>query len=171
MREISEFGGLAKVMPVFATFFLIATLSSIGLPMLNGFVGEFLILLGTFAAAPWVAVCATSGVILSAVYMLWMYRRVFFGPVTKDANRALLDLNAREKIVAVALCVPIFWIGIYPASFLRPMDAAVLELMRTMEQRGADLAAHNGGQSALVAGSSGRVSWLRAPDSVSEAAE
>ncbi len=174
VREISEFGGLAKVMPVFATFFLIATLSSIGLPMLNGFVGEFLILLGTFAAAPWVAVLATTGVILSAIYMLWMYRRVFFGPVTNNANRGLLDLDLRERIVAVALTLPMFWIGIYPASFLRPMDAAVSELMRTMEQRGANIAAHNGGQSALAslpAETSERVSWLRDKDHASEAAE
>jgi NADH-quinone oxidoreductase subunit M len=140
-REISDFGGIAHVMPVFSVFFLIATLSSIGLPMLNGFVGEFLILLGAFHVAPGVAALATTGVILGAVYMLWMVRRVFFGPVVHDANRKLLELDAREKLVAVALSVPMFWIGIYPASFLRPMDRTVTELLAVMESRGANLAA------------------------------
>jgi NADH-quinone oxidoreductase subunit M len=149
-REITEFGGIAHVMPVFATFFVIATLSSIGLPMLNGFVGEFLILLGTFAVNPWVATLATSGVILSAVYMLWMVRRVFFGPVVHDANAKLLDLDLREKVVAVALTIPMFWIGIYPASFLRPMDRTVTELLTLMESRGADLATRDGVQVQLA---------------------
>ncbi len=145
-REIASFGGISHVMPVFAAFFLLATLSSIGLPALNGFVGEFLILLGAFGASPWAAVVATSGVILSAVYMLWMVRRVFFGPMVHDANLRLLDLSAREKLVACALAVPMFWIGVYPASFLGPMNASVDELLCTMEKRGADIAAYNGGQ-------------------------
>jgi NADH-quinone oxidoreductase subunit M len=131
-REISEFGGVAHVMPVFAVFFLIATMSSIGLPLLNGFVGEFLILLGTFQANPWAAVIATSGVILSSVYMLWMVRRVFFGPVT-EANMRLLDLSMREKVVGVALVIPMFWIGLYPSTFLRPMDSTVTKLVARME--------------------------------------
>ena len=149
-REITDFGGIAHVMPVFTTFFVIATLSSIGLPMLNGFVGEFLILLGTFAVNPWVATLATSGVILSAVYMLWMVRRVFFGPVVHDANAKLLDLDLREKIVAVALTIPMFWIGIHPASFLRPMDRTVTELLSLMESRGADLATRDGARLQLA---------------------
>jgi NADH-quinone oxidoreductase subunit M len=138
-REITDFGGIAHVMPVFSFFFVIATLSSIGLPMLNGFVGEFLILLGAFQVNPWVAALATSGVILSAVYMLWMVRRVFFGPVVHEVNTKLLDLDIREKIVAVALTIPMFWIGIYPASFLRPLDRTVSELLALMESRGAEL--------------------------------
>jgi NADH-quinone oxidoreductase subunit M len=149
-REITDFGGIAHVMPVFSAFFVIATLSSIGLPMLNGFVGEFLILLGTFAVNPWVATLATSGVILSAVYMLWMVRRVFFGPVVHDANAKLLDLDLREKVVAVALTIPMFWIGIYPASFLRPMDRTVTELLALMESRGADLATRDGARAQLA---------------------
>ncbi len=149
-REITDFGGIAHVMPVFTTFFVIATLSSIGLPMLNGFVGEFLILLGTFAVNPWVATLATSGVILSAVYMLWMVRRVFFGPVVHDANAKLLDLDLREKIVAVALTIPMFWIGIHPASFLRPMDRTVTELLSLMESRGADLSTRDGARLQLA---------------------
>ncbi len=149
-REISAFGGLAHVMPVYATFFLLATLSSIGLPALNGFVGEFLILLGAFATAPWAAVVATLGVILAAVYMLWMARRVFFGPVVHEINQRLSDLSPREKLVAAALTIPMVWIGVYPASFLVPMNASVDKLLRTMEERGADIAAYNGGQSSLV---------------------
>ena len=147
-REISAFGGLAKPMPVFAAAFGIVTMSSIGLPMLNGFVGEFLILLGTFLADPWVGVVAASGVVLAAAYMLWMFRRVFFGPLSGEENRALLDLGLREKVIVVALLVPIFWIGVHPSSLLRRLDASVLELVRTMEGRGADLASVNGGQTA-----------------------
>jgi len=142
VREISAFGGLARSMPVFTAFFLITTMSSIGLPALNGFVGEFLILVGVFAVSPLVAVLATSGVILSAVYMLWMVRRVFFGPVVHDANRKLLDLGLREKLVATAMVVPMIWIGVYPASFLRPMDGSISGLLRKMEARGADIAAY-----------------------------
>ncbi len=144
VREISEFGGLARVMPVFTAFFLITTMSSIGLPALNGFVGEFLILIGIFAVRPMAALLATSGVVLSAVYMLWMVRRVFFGPLVHDANRKLLDLGLREKLVATALVVPMVCIGIYPSSFLRPMDRSVSVLLRTMEARGADIAAYQG---------------------------
>ena len=138
-REISDFGGIAHVMPVFAALFLITTMSSIGLPLLGGFVGEFLILVGAFGSHPVFALVATSGVILSAVYMLWMVRRVFFGPVTLEVNLRLEDLSLREKVVAVALVVPMFWIGIYPASFLRPMDRSVEDLLRTMVKRGAQV--------------------------------
>jgi NADH-quinone oxidoreductase subunit M len=137
VREIEAFGGLAHVMPVFAAFFLIATFSSIGLPLLNGFVGEVLILIGVFGANPWVGAAATTGV-LGAVYMLWMVRRVFFGPLVHEANRKLTDLNLRERAVALALVAPMLWIGLYPASFLRPMDGAVNELLATLERRGAE---------------------------------
>jgi NADH-quinone oxidoreductase subunit M len=147
-RMIDEFGGLARPMPVFAALFGVVTMSSIGLPMLNGFVGEFLILMGTFLASPWVGVVAASGVVLAAAYMLWMYRRVFFGPLEKSENRGLLDLDLREKVVIGALLVPIFWIGIHPGTFLRRLDASVIGLVRTMEARGADLAAANGGRTA-----------------------
>ncbi len=140
VRELDAFGGLASVMPVFAVFFAIATLSSVGLPGLNGFVGEFLILLGAFKSLPGATVVATSGVILSAVYMLWAMRRVFFGPLTNDANKVLLDLGLREKLVATALVIPMIWIGVHPSTFTNPMDRAVTELLETMTRRGADLA-------------------------------
>src|SRR5438105_9466558 len=109
---IQEFGGLANRMPVYAAFFLIVTLSSIGLPGLNGFVGEFLVLLGTFGTNRLRAVLAATGVILSAVYMLWMYQRVIWGEVTNDKNKSLLDLVRREHAMLIPVLVMIFWMGI-----------------------------------------------------------
>ena len=129
-RMIVDFGGLAKKMPVFATIFLIVTLSSIGLPGLNGFVGEFKILLGSFvgdAFSKWYVVFATSGVILAAVYMLWMYQRVMFG--TPDStNASLPDLNPRELAVLLPILLFIVWIGVYPNTFLKPMEQSVNEI-------------------------------------------
>ena len=99
-RQIADFGGIAKPMPVFAALFGIVAMSSIGLPGLNGFVGEFLILSGTFAASPGCRRCrATFGVVLAAAYLLWAYRRVFFGPVEEPENRSLIDLDLRERFV------------------------------------------------------------------------
>jgi NADH-quinone oxidoreductase subunit M len=135
-REIADFGGIAKPMPVYAAFFGIVTMSSIGLPMLNGFVGEILILVGTFLARPLVAVVAASGVVLAAAYMLWMYRRVVFGPVEHAENRSLIDLSLREKAVMLAMVVPIFWIGIYPEPFLRRIEPSVIELLRHVDGEG-----------------------------------
>jgi NADH-quinone oxidoreductase subunit M len=129
-RLIDEFGGLADPLPVFSTIFMIVTFSSIGLPMLNGFVGEFLILLGAFKANVTFAVIATSGVILSAVYMLWVYQRVIFGEVTNPKNKKLADLDFREKLILVPLVVLIFWMGIYSESFLRRMDGSVNQVLQ-----------------------------------------
>jgi NADH-quinone oxidoreductase subunit M len=134
-REISAFGGIAKPMPIYAAVFGIVTMSSIGLPALNGFVGEYLILLGTFHAAPLVATAATLGVVLAAVYMLWMYRRVFFGPVEIAENRGLIDLDLREKLVIAAVVVPIVWIGVYPQPLLNRLSAPVGEILRVMEAK------------------------------------
>ena len=145
-REIADFGGLTRVMPVFAVAFGVVTMSSIGLPLLNGFVGEFLILMGTFLADPWVGAAAVSGVVLAAGYMLWMFRRVFFGPLVHEENQGLFDLGLREKTIVVALLVPIVWIGVHPGTLLRRLDASVIELVRVMEARGADVAAVNGGR-------------------------
>ncbi len=135
-RMIEQFGGVARPMPVFACFFGIVTMSSIGLPMLNGFVGEFLILVGSFLVHPWATAVATSGVVLAAAYMLWMFRRVMFGPVEHEENRKLIDLGLREKVVLVAITIPIFWIGIYPDTFLRRIEPSVIELLRQVERRG-----------------------------------
>jgi NADH-quinone oxidoreductase subunit M len=134
-RLIAEFGGVAKPMPVYAFFFGLVTMSSIGLPMLNGFVGEFLILVGAFLAAPWMAVFATSGVVLAAAYMLWMFRRVMFGPVDNPENRKLIDLNWREKAVLIAMSLPIVWIGLYPDPFLRRIEPSVSALLQDVKAR------------------------------------
>ncbi len=124
-RQISEFGGIAKRMPAYAAVFVIVTFSSIGLPGTNGFVGEFLILLGTFATEGRAAyaVFAALGVILAAVYMLWMVQRVFFGPIKHSENEKLTDLTLRELAGAVPLVVVVFLIGVFPKYFLDRMDA------------------------------------------------
>ncbi len=128
-RLIAEYGGLWKQMPVFAVFFLVVMFSSIGLPGLNGFVGEFLILLGTFEFSKSIAVFAALGIILGAVYMLWMYQRVMYGEITHEENRHLKDLSTREIALLVPIVLLMFWIGIYPNTFLRPMDAATARLL------------------------------------------
>ncbi len=120
-RMIKEFGGLAKVIPVFSVLFMVVSLSSIGLPGLNGFVGEFLILLGAFRSAalsPWFAIIGASGVIFAAVYLLWMYQRVVFGPVTNPSNQSLRDMNVRELALLLPVIAFIVWIGVYPSTFL-----------------------------------------------------
>lgn len=133
-RLISEFGGLAKSMPVFATIFLIITFSSIGLPGTNGFVGEFLALMGAFESGlRWYAVVATTGVIFAAVYMLWMYQRVMMGKVTNPANENLKDLSTREVVVMLPLLLFVFWIGFYPNTFFEKMNPAMEQLLKQME--------------------------------------
>ncbi len=128
-RLIAEYGGIAKVMPVYAIFFMIVTLSSIGLPLTNGFVGEFSILLGTFKSSwqhAWLYTAfAASGVILGAVYMLWMYQRVFFNTEPSEENQKLEDLKPREIAYLVPLVIMIFWIGVYPNFFFKRMQKSV----------------------------------------------
>ncbi len=133
-RLISEFGGLAKIMPAYAFVFMIVTLASIGLPGLNGFVGEFLILLGSFQRAPVFAAFAATGVVLGAVYMLWMFRRVMFGPVVNKANLGLRDLTRREVWVLSPVVVMIFIMGILPRPFLSRMEPAVTDLVAAVER-------------------------------------
>ncbi len=131
-REIREFGGLAKVVPVLSVVLMIVTLSSIGLPGLNGFVGEFLILLGSFNSAvlnPWFAIIGATGVIFAAVYLLWMYQRVIFGSVKNEANRGLRDMSARELALMIPVLVFIVWIGVYPDTFLRLSASKTKELV------------------------------------------
>jgi NADH-quinone oxidoreductase subunit M len=132
-RLISEFGGLAHVMPVFATFFIIITLSSIGLPGLNGFVGEFLILQGTFLTSITRAAFAASAMVLSAVYMLWMYQRVFMGAVAKEQNRGLRDLGFREVAMLLPILFMVVWMGVYSNTFLRRMDVSVQKVVDRIE--------------------------------------
>jgi NADH-quinone oxidoreductase subunit M len=124
-RMIAEFGGLWKQVPVYAVLFLIVTLSSIGLPGLNGFVGEFLILMGAFRYSPVLAAIGTSGVILGAAYMLWMYQRVMFGPLTRRDNKEISDVTLRELVVIMPLIALIFIMGLFPGPFLQKMEASV----------------------------------------------
>jgi NADH-quinone oxidoreductase subunit M len=135
-RLQSDYGGIAKVMPIYATLFLIIALSSIGLPGLNGFVGEFLILLGTFAAHPWYSVFATAGIILAAVYLLWMYQRVFFGPVTHEENMQLKDVTLREGLVIATLIVLAIFIGVYPDPLLSRMQPSLNLLLSHFQGAG-----------------------------------
>ena len=128
-RAIAEYGGLKKVTPRLVAAFLIITLSSIGLPGLNGFVGEFLILLGAFAKHRGLAVLAASGVILSATYMLWMFQRVNYGPVTNPKNKALRDLSPREWVVIVPVIAMAILMGVLPNLFLRPMEPSVKKVV------------------------------------------
>jgi len=128
-RMIDDFGGLSRQMPIFATFFMLVTLSSIGLPGLNGFVGEFLVLVGTFQANKLYATFAATGIILAAVYMLWMYQRVMFGQITKPENQRLVDLNLREVIILVPITLFIIWIGVYPKPLFQKMERSVQHLI------------------------------------------
>jgi NADH-quinone oxidoreductase subunit M len=133
-RLIADFGGMAKSMPIFATIFMIVPFSSIGLPGTNGFVGEFLILLGAFESGlRWYAVIATLGVILAAVYMLWMFQRVMFGKVTNEANAKLADLSAREVVVMLPLLLFVFWIGFYPNTFFDKMNPSLENLIEQVK--------------------------------------
>jgi NADH-quinone oxidoreductase subunit M len=146
-RLIAEYGGLWGVVPAFSVLFLIVSLSSLGLPGLNGFVGEFLILVGAFAWAaslpaagpvPYlVPIVATSGMVFAAAYLLWMYQRVFFGELTKEANRALPDLSGREWAVLLPAIVFIVWIGVYPRPFTGMTEASVQALIAQVGSKAA----------------------------------
>jgi NADH-quinone oxidoreductase subunit M len=132
-RMIADFGGISKVMPVFATLFLIVTLSSIGLPGLNGFIGEFLSMLGAFQAHWIYGVVASIGVILAAVYMLWMFQRVMYGEITHEENEKLSDINTRELICLLPILFFIVWIGVYPGTFLEKMEPSIQHLLEQVE--------------------------------------
>jgi NADH-quinone oxidoreductase subunit M len=136
-REMDSYGGLWKVMPIYAGISLVVVLSSVGLPGLNGFVGEFTILLGAFGSkvfgSPWYAGIATLGVILAAVYLLKMFEKTFLGPITKEENKNLKDMNLREIITMVPLLVLIFWLGIYPQPFFNLINPAVEQLAQLVQ--------------------------------------
>ncbi len=133
-RMLADYGGIARTMPLYATFFVIAVLSSVGLPGLNGFVGEFLILAGSFKTQPVWTVVATTGVILAAIYLLWLVQRVFFGPIVNDENRHIPDIAWNEVAAMVPLVVLMVWIGVHPNTFLRRMTPSVEQLIATVER-------------------------------------
>ncbi len=137
-RDMGAFGGIWNVMPLYSALSLIVVLSSMGLPGLNGFVGEFTILLGSAASktltpTPWIYTAfAVSGIILAAIYMLWMFQRVYLGPLDKPENQALKDLTPRELVVLVPIILCIFWIGLYATPFFNIMDRSVADVLRTV---------------------------------------
>jgi NADH-quinone oxidoreductase subunit M len=139
-REIAKFGGIARVVPMFAALFTLVSLSSIGLPGTNGFVGEFLVLLGSYRTYPVPTFIAATGVIFAAAYLLWALQRVLFNPLANPENATIVDLNRRELAVLSVLVVAIIWLGIAPGPVLRRIEPAAARLVQSVE-RGAATAA------------------------------
>ncbi|TVR82284.1 MAG: NADH-quinone oxidoreductase subunit M [Rhodospirillales bacterium] len=140
-REIAMYGGLVHRMPVYAAVFMLFMLASVGLPGTSGFVGEFLVLLGIFQVNSWVAAFTATGIVLGAAYMLFLYRRVIFGVLTKDHLKKIADLSPREVLVFLPLVILVLWMGIYPSTFLDMMDASVANLVDRLELARAGMAA------------------------------
>jgi NADH-quinone oxidoreductase subunit M len=140
-REISQLGGLSSVMPMYAVAFLIMTLSSIGLPLLNGFIGEFTIMAGALQKNLWWAVAGGAGIVLGAAYMLWLYQRTMFGKLDNPANQNLPDMNWREWATLVPLIIMAFWIGLYPAPFFKALEKPVNNLVRIVQAPSAAVSA------------------------------
>jgi NADH-quinone oxidoreductase subunit M len=134
-RLLADYGGIARTMPIFAVFFVISVLSSVGLPGLNGFIGEFLILAGTFQTHPVAATFAASGVILAAIYLLWLVQKVFFGPITNEENRNIPDIAWNEIAAMIPLVIFMVWIGVHPNTFLKKMEPSVKHLMTTINDK------------------------------------
>lgn len=136
-REMAAYGGIWKIVPILGTLMLVVVLSSAGLPGLNGFVGEFTILLGAYGSqiigSPWFAVAATVGVILAAVYLLSLYEKVFLGPVRNEERRKLVEINARELVTLIPLLIVIFWIGLYPKFFFALLNPSVEKLVSLVQ--------------------------------------
>jgi NADH-quinone oxidoreductase subunit M len=151
-RLISEFGGLSTPMPNFAAIYMIASLSSLGLPLLNGFIGEFTILRGTYEVSIRYTAWASIGIVLGAAYLLWLYQRVMFGPVTNPANEHMADLNAREYATLLPLVILMFWIGIYPKPLFRFLERPVEQIVEQVNPGyyGAERAATPGVAPALA---------------------
>ena len=142
-REIAAYGGLVNNMPKYATVFMIFTMANVGLPGTSGFIGEFLTLIGIFQVNTWVALFATTGVILSAAYALWLYRKVIFGPLTKDSLKGLLDLSVREKAIIYPLAFLVIFFGVYPAPVL---DATAESVKALVNNVSVSLGAQTGGE-------------------------
>jgi NADH-quinone oxidoreductase subunit M len=133
-REINAYGGIARVVPMFAAVLTFVSLSSIGLPGTNGFIGEFLVLLGSFKVYPLMTILATTAVIFAAAYLLWAIQRILFNPLDKPANEHIPDLNWREIAISVPIIVTIVWLGLYPAPVLRRMEPAAAKLVEQVRQ-------------------------------------
>ena len=147
-REISEYGGLSKVMPAYAAVFLVMTMSSIGLPALNGFIGEILILQGIFVVNKIWAAFAATGIVLGAAYMLWLYQRTMFGTVDNPKNENLPDLNLREWATFIPLLILAVWIGLYPKPFIDRLDSSVVRVMMRVNSADVPLNAGAAGEGA-----------------------
>ncbi len=132
-REISRYGGLIERMPKYSVVFMVFMLGAVGLPGTGGFIGEFLVLLGAFQVNTWVALLATSGIVLGAAYMLFMYRRVIFGELKRVDLKGIMDLEAREIVIFTPLIILVLWMGLWPQPFLQVMDASVLNLMHNYQ--------------------------------------
>jgi NADH-quinone oxidoreductase subunit M len=137
-RLLADYGGIGRTMPVFTVLFVISVLSSVGLPGLNGFIGEFLILAGSFQTAPVAATIAASGVILAAIYLLWLVQKVFFGPITNEENRNIPDVAWNEMAAMVPLIIMMVWIGVHPNTFLKKMEPSVRHLVSTINGQGVE---------------------------------
>jgi NADH-quinone oxidoreductase subunit M len=137
-RMIDAYGGIARVVPLFAAMLTIVSLSSIGLPGTNGFIGEFLVLIGSFRTQPIWTVIAATGVIFAAAYLLWAIQRLLFQPITNPENERLTDLNTREVIIMAALVIPILWIGIYPKPILARMERSAAQFISDVERGAAE---------------------------------
>jgi NADH-quinone oxidoreductase subunit M len=136
-RLIESYGGLARVVPLFAAMLTFVSLSSIGVPGTNGFIGEFLVLIGAFRTSPVLTLIATTSVIIAAAYLLWAIQRILFNPLDKPENEHVPDLNRREVLLMAPLLAGIIWLGVYPAPVLRRMQTSAEQFVRTVETRSA----------------------------------
>jgi NADH-quinone oxidoreductase subunit M len=159
-REIARYGGLADRMPKYAVVFMLFMLASVGLPGTSGFVGEFLVLIGSFQVSTWFCALAALGLILGAAYMLFLYRRIIFGTITRDDLRGMLDMNPREIAVFAPLIALVIWMGVYPSSFLKPIQPSVQNLVEHVDaarQQAAAAASQSQQQHAAAKSSSAAV--------------
>jgi NADH-quinone oxidoreductase subunit M len=133
-REIAQYGGLSNNMPGYALLFMLFTMASVGLPGTSGFVGEFLSLVGTYEVSSWAAIVATTGIILGAAYMLYLYWRVCFGAARTEGAAAMVDLSAREWWLLAPIAAAVLWMGVYPETFMRPIRNDVGRLLERVER-------------------------------------
>jgi NADH-quinone oxidoreductase subunit M len=162
-RLIKDYGGVSRQMPVFSAVFLMAMLSSMGLPGLNGFIGEILCFFGIFAGHKVLAVLAVSTAILSAAYLLWLFRRVMHGPILNEKILGFKDMGGRERVCFIPIIVLMFWLGLFPGSLLRKMDASVAQYLKTVKVKSAVLEGTSS-QKMIVSPSSGPLESAKAPD-------